>query len=215
MTGMFAAVALPLVTTLGAIFVLMMIARDDDERPLSLPMALLCGAIVIVLVSGVHHVPPATDWAWPAVIVLCIGLLAVGVWDQRSYLFGAPGHDRGHVAAPGRSLAGLALIAATEEFLFRGLFQSSLMNSLSGPGGAVTALFLVNLAFAATHLRHGATFALSAGFFGMIMSMTVMLSGSVWPAALTHMAWNVMIGVARRRGASASAEKAGVATPAI
>jgi membrane protease YdiL (CAAX protease family) len=43
------------------------------------------------------------------------------------------------------------------------------------------------------------TFALSAGFFGMIMSIAVLLSGSVWPAVATHVAWNLMIGVARRR----------------
>ncbi len=194
-----AAFALPLVSTLGIIFVILMVARDQEARPISLPMAILCGAIVILLTIGIHDAPPETAWGWPAAIALCLAFLACGLWDQRAYLFGARGPDRGHVTASGRSLAGLALIALTEELLFRGLMQSSLMATFSGPGGAVAAIFLVNLSFAAIHAHHGLTFALSAGFFGMIMSMTVILSGSVWPAAVTHMAWNLIVGVARRR----------------
>ena len=195
----FVPLALPLVSTLGVFFVLMMVARDQEARPISLPMAVLCGAIILLLVIGVHDAPVENPWGWPAAIALCLGFLACGLWDQRAYLFGAVGPDRGHVSSSGRSLAGLALIALTEELLFRGLMQSSLMSILNGPGGAVTAIFLVNLSFAALHARHGLTFALSAGFFGMILSMSVILSGSVWPAALTHMAWNVIIGLARRR----------------
>jgi membrane protease YdiL (CAAX protease family) len=61
------------------------------------------------------------------------------------------------------------------------------------------ALFTANAAFALMHANRGMTFALSAGFFGMIMSIAVLLSGSVWPAVATHVAWNLMIGVARRR----------------
>ena len=191
--------ALPLTSTLGVIFVLMMAARDQESRPISLAMALLCGAIIFLLLIGVQDAPVETPWGWPAALALCLGFLACGLWDQRAYLFGAVGPDRGHVASSGRSLAGLALIAMTEELLFRGLMQSSLMSILEGPGGAVTAIFLVNLSFAALHARHGLTFALSAGFFGMILSMSVIFSGSIWPAALTHMAWNVIIGFARRR----------------
>ena len=191
--------ALPITSMLGVLFVLMMAASDQEARPISLPMAILCGAIILLLLVGIQDAPVATRWGWPAAIALCLGFLACGLWDQRAYLFGAAGPDRGHVSSSGRSLAGLALIALTEELLFRGLMQSSLMSMLSGPGGAVTAIFLVNLSFAALHVRHGLTFALSAGFFGMILSMSVIFSGSVWPAALTHMAWNVIIGLARRR----------------
>lgn len=191
--------ALPVTSTLGVLFVVMMVARDQEARPISLPMAILCGAIILLLAIGVHDAPVETPWGWPVAIALCLGFLACGLWDQRLYLFGAVGPDRGHFQASGRSLAGLALIALTEELLFRGLMQSSLMSILSGPGGTVTAIFLVNLLFAALHARHGLTFALSAGFFGTIMSMSVILSGSVWPAALTHMAWNVIVGLARRR----------------
>lgn len=191
--------ALPLVSTLGVLFVLMMVARDQEARPISLPMAVLCGVIILLLLTSVHDAPVETPWGWPAAIALCLGFLACGLWDQRAYLFGAAGPERGHVSSSGRSLAGLALIALTEELLFRGLIQSSLMSILTGPGGAVTAIFLVNSSFAALHARHGLTFALSAGFFGMILSLSVIYSGSVWPAALTHMAWNVIIGLSRRR----------------
>ena len=199
----FAALALPLVSTLGVIFIVFVAARDREAAPLSLPMTILCGAIIALLATGIHDAPAETPWAWPATVLLCVGLIGCGLWDQRLSLFGGPGPDRGHVPASGLSLAGLALIAATEELLFRGLMQSSLVHSFSGPGGALAAIFLVNLAFAAIHLRHGLTFAMSAGFFGTILSMTVVLSGSVWPAVVTHVAWNVMIGVARRRAALA------------
>ena len=205
MPSLFAALALPLVSTLGIVFVLAMVARDRESEPLSLPVAILCGAIVLLLAAGIHDAPAETAWGWPLAIALCVGLVGCGLWDQRLFLFGAPGPDRGHVAASGLSLAGLALVAATEELLFRGLMQSSLLDSFSGRGGAAAAVFLVNLAFAAMHLRHGLTFAMSAGFFGTILSMTVILSGSVWPAAVTHMAWNVIIGLARRRAAPAAA----------
>ena len=161
----FAALALPLVSTLGVIFILFVAARDREAAPLSLPMTILCGAIIALLATGIHDAPAETPWAWPATVLLCVGLIGCGLWDQRLSLFGGPGPDRGHVPASGLSLAGLALIAATEELLFRGLMQSSLVHSFSGPGGALAAIFLVNLAFAAIHLRHGLTFAMSAGFF--------------------------------------------------
>jgi membrane protease YdiL (CAAX protease family) len=83
--------------------------------------------------------------------------------------------------------------------LFRGLVQSAALSNFSGPGGPAMALFTVNAAFALMHANRGMTFALSAGFFGMIMSIAVLLSGSVWPAVATHVAWNLMIGVARMR----------------
>ena len=192
---------MPIVSLLGVLFVVAMVSRDQEQKPISLPMAILCGLIVASLSIGVHDVPPEVPWGWPAAIALCFGFIGAGLWDQRAYLFGSDGPDRGHVPASGSSLAGLALIALTEELLFRGLMQSNLMSIFSGPGGAVMALFLVNLAFAAMHIGRGLTFALSAGFFGMIMSMTVILSGSVWPAAVTHMAWNLIVGIARRRAA--------------
>jgi membrane protease YdiL (CAAX protease family) len=193
---------MPIVSLLGVLFVVTMVARDQEQKPISLPMAILCGLLIASLSMGVDNVPPEVPWGWPAAMVLCIGFIGAGLWDQRAYLFGSDGPYRGHVPASGRSLAGLALIALTEELLFRGLMQSSLVGVFSGPGGAVMALFLVNLAFAVMHLGRGLTFALSAGFFGMVMSMTVILSGSVWPAAVTHMAWNLIVGIARRRAAA-------------
>lgn len=195
---------MPIVSLLGVLFVVAMVARDQEQEPISLHMAILCGLIVASLSVGVHDSPPEVPWGRPAAVTLCLGFIGAGLWDQRVYLFGSDGPDRGHVPASGRSLAGLALVALTEELLFRGLMQSSLMGIFSGPGGAVMALFLVNLVFAAMHIGRGLTFALSAGFFGMIMSMTVILSGSVWPAAVTHMAWNLIVGVARRRTAALS-----------
>ncbi|QNN64596.1 CPBP family intramembrane metalloprotease [Sphingomonas rhizophila] len=193
---------LPLVSVLGVIFLIVVAARDVHGRPISLPVAMLCGAIIVILAMGIQPAPPSSAWGWPAGLALAAGFLACGLWDQRAFLFGSDGPDRGHVAASGLSLAGTMLVGATEELLFRGLMQSSLLSAFSGPGGAVTALFLLNLAFAALHGRHGLTFALSAGFFGMIMSMTVIFSGSLWPAVVTHAAWNAIVVTARRRAAA-------------
>ena len=190
---------MPLASVMGAIFVLMMILRDRESEPISWPMAILCGAVILLLGSGINNDPAPGIAGWIAAIALCLGFLAWGAWDQRHYLFGAPGPAGGHVQPTGQSLFGNALIAATEELLFRGLVQSAALSNFSGPGGPAMALFTVNAAFALMHANRGMTFALSAGFFGMIMSSAVLLSGSVWPAVATHVAWNLMIGVARRR----------------
>ena len=196
---------MPLASLLGAIFVLMMILRDRESEPISWPMAILCGLVILLLGSGIHNDPAPGMPGWIAGIALCLGFLAWGAWDQRHYLFGAPGPAGGHVQPTGQSLFGNALIAAAEELLFRGMVQSAALATFEGPGGAATALFAVNAAFALMHANRGMTFALSAGFFGMIMSIAVLLSGSVWPAVATHVAWNLMIGVARRRvGAEAA-----------
>jgi membrane protease YdiL (CAAX protease family) len=190
---------MPLASVRGAIFVLMMILRDRESEPISWPMAILCGLVILLLGSGINNDPAPGIAGWIAAIALCLGFLAWGAWDQRHYLFGAPGPAGGHVQPTGQSLFGNALIAATEELLFRGLVQSAALSNFSGPGGPAMALFTVNAAFALMHANRGMTFALSAGFFGMIMSIAVLLSGSVWPAVATHVAWNLMIGVARRR----------------
>ncbi|HVF37588.1 MAG TPA: CPBP family intramembrane glutamic endopeptidase [Sphingomicrobium sp.] len=190
---------IPFASLLGALFVVMVIVRDRESAPISWPMAVVCGLFIALIASGIHNDEAAGPYGWAAAIALCLGFLGWGAWDQRSYLFAVEGPAQGHVAATGQSLAGNLLIAATEELLFRGLMQSSAMGFFEGPGGPVMALFSVNLAFALMHQQRGMTFALSAGFFGLIMSMSVLLSGSVWPAVLTHMAWNLMVGIARRR----------------
>lgn len=196
---------MPIASVLGGIFVFMMVLRDRDNEPISWPVALVCGLVIALLASGINDDRSVGLQGWVAATLLCLGFLAWGVWDQRHYLFAAAGPDHGHVAATGQSLAGNLLIAATEELLFRGLLQSSALSFFQGPGGPATALFVVNLAFALMHCNRGLTFALSAGFFGMIMSMTVLLSGSVWPAVATHVAWNLLIGIARRQAATGPA----------
>ena len=190
---------MPLASLMGAIFVLMMALRDRESEPISWPVAILCGLVILLLGSGINNDPSPGMAGWIAGIALCLGFLAWGAWDQRHYLFGADGPAGGHVQPTGQSLFGNSLIAATEELLFRGLVQSAALTSFEGPGGPAMALFAVNAAFGLMHANRGMTFALSAGFFGMIMSMAVLLSGSVWPAVATHVAWNLMVGVARRR----------------
>ena len=90
------------------------------------------------------------------------------------------------------------LIAVGEEILFRSYLQS-LALSVADP---IYALFTVNLIFALLHIKGGLTFALSAGFFGMMASVMTLASGSLLPAIVMHGGWNLLMGIARRREAA-------------
>lgn len=194
----------PVAEILAVIFILLMLNKNVEEAPLSLPMTLLCFAICGLVLYAYRSAPDASPAGWAIAIALCIGFLGWGIWEQRDWLFGTPPEGGYPLAVNGQSITGNVLIALTEELIFRGWMQSALMAAYVGPGGPAVAIFTVNLVFMLMHGTRGLVFALSAGFFGMIMSMTVLASGSIWPAAITHALWNIMIGISRRRAAAAS-----------
>jgi membrane protease YdiL (CAAX protease family) len=101
-------------------------------------------------------------------------------------------------ADPGYPAAVSVLIGVGEEVLFRGYLQSTALPMMD----PVYAVFGVNLVFAAVHIKGGLTFALSAGFFGMIASVMTLASGSLLPAIVMHGGWNLLMGFARKREAA-------------
>jgi membrane protease YdiL (CAAX protease family) len=102
-------------------------------------------------------------------------------------------------------LAVSLLLAAGEEVLFRGVLQSI---SLSF-GPPLYPLFAVNVLFAAIHFRGGLTFAMSAGFFGMLASIMTLASASLMPAIFMHVGWNLLVAVARGRESARAAAVGG------
>lgn len=195
----------PIAEILAVIFILLMVNKNVEDAPLSWPMTVLCFAICGLLLYAYRGSPEPGFAGWAIAIALCVGFLGWGIWEQRDWLFGTPPEGGYPLAASGQTIVGNILIALAEELIFRGWMQSALMAAYVGPGGAAVAIFTVNLVFMMMHGTRGLVFALSAGFFGMIMSMAVLASGSIWPAAITHALWNILIGISRRRAAAAGA----------
>jgi membrane protease YdiL (CAAX protease family) len=96
-------------------------------------------------------------------------------------------------------IATTALIALLEELLFRGGIQNEVLSSVHGAQGSVYGIFAVNLVFGLMHYNRDFAFALSSGFVGMIFSIATLASGSLVPAIVMHVGWNVLMGVARMR----------------
>jgi membrane protease YdiL (CAAX protease family) len=92
-----------------------------------------------------------------------------------------------------------ALVALVEELLFRGGIQNAVLSSTHGAQGGLYGVFALNLVFGLMHYNRGFTFAMSAGFVGMIFSIATIASGSLLPAIVMHVGWNVLMGVARMR----------------
>lgn len=100
----------------------------------------------------------------------------------------------------------MALLAVMEEIIFRGWLQNIALAASTALNENAYALFAVNFLFAVMHYSRGMIFALSAGFVGMVFSIATLASGSLLPAIVMHVGWNVMVGIARARtGATAEA----------
>jgi membrane protease YdiL (CAAX protease family) len=96
-------------------------------------------------------------------------------------------------------IATSALIALLEELLFRGWLQNELYRVDHALNADVYSIFAINLLFGLMHYNRGFMFALSAGFVGMIFSIATLASGSLLPAIVMHVGWNVLTGLARLR----------------
>jgi len=159
--------------------------------------------LFVLMLTGSPHGLPASmagmSFAWcMAAAFLLIGAHSLRLFDRR------PAMEREPLwltAGPGRPLVLTALIGVAEELLFRGYLQSVAL-SMADP---VYALFAVNLLFALIHFKGGLTFALSAGFFGMMASVMTLASASLLPAIVMHAGWNLLMGLARRREAAREA----------
>jgi membrane protease YdiL (CAAX protease family) len=96
-------------------------------------------------------------------------------------------------------IATTALIALLEELFFRGWLQDELYRVGHALNADLYSIFALNLLFGLMHFNRGFTFAMSAGFVGMIFSIATLASGSLLPAIVMHVGWNVLMGLARLR----------------
>jgi membrane protease YdiL (CAAX protease family) len=138
---------------------------------------------------------PATygvAFAWLATACfLFIGACSLGLFDLRPH----SARDPVWLTDTRLPLPLTLASAVIEELTFRGVL---LWVSLSW-AEPIYGLFALNLVFAACHARGGLTFAMSAGFFGMLASVMTLASVNLLPAICMHLGWNLLVGVARLR----------------
>ena len=142
--------------------------------------------------SAAHVTGARIALAWG----LALSFLALGAYTLKLFDF-RPAKDRSEVWLTDTRLP-LAVslsVAVGEELVFRGYLQSRALDLMP----EVYALFAVNLVFAAIHYKGGLTFAMSAGFFGMLASIMTLASASLAPAIVMHVGWNLLVALARRR----------------
>lgn len=118
-------------------------------------------------------------------------LLALpGAWLAASLGFGLP------VREPARDIVVLALWSVAEEVVFRGGLQPAIARALGrGKGGAITpANALTSVLFALFHLwRHPPVVAALVFPVSLVYGRVRELSGRVWPSALLHVAFNLLL----------------------
>jgi membrane protease YdiL (CAAX protease family) len=141
---------------------------------------------------GGHSSVLGTAFAWGA----AVAFLIVGAHSLRLFDFRPHGARDPMWFTPTRlPLIVSLLVAVSEELFFRGFLQSL----TAAYGQPVYSIFAINLLFATLHLRGGLTFAMSAGFFGMLASIMTLASASLMPAIVMHVGWNTLMWVARHR----------------
>lgn len=176
------------------------ISEAEAQRPLALNvgLAVICGVYLLSGFATPIHQPTSMVGPIFAWIMVVVWLIVAAVTMK---LFSAPAEDTGQplIAASKLGISTTALIAVLEELVFRGWLHNMIMPVAFLLGGSAYAVFGINLLFAALHYKGGTTFALSAGFTGTIFSIATLASGSLVPAIIMHVGWNVMVGIARTR----------------
>ncbi len=99
----------------------------------------------------------------------------------------------------------------SEELVFRG-YLIWVFQPLLGVWGAAALSLVV---FAAAHAYHGAAGALAVGAVGALMTVVVLISGSLWPAVVMHLLIDLQQGFAAWLVLHASADPEGSTTPAV
>lgn len=119
-----------------------------------------------------------------AAVVLALVALAGGlVWTA------TPVDPGGWVAEGARSLAWLAVPAATEEVLVRGYP----LRALAGAVGPVAAVWATSVGFALLHLNNPALGLWGLGSLlsaGLVLGALVVRTGGLWSAVGAHLGWN-------------------------
>lgn len=123
-----------------------------------------------------------------ATVVGSLSLVGVFRYTAEGGTFG------GWLAVAGSSLAAFAVPAAAEEAVFRGY----LLRTLTEGAGALFAVLATSAAFAVLHGANpdvGALAVVNIFLAGVLLSVAVLRTGSLWLATAVHLGWNwAMVG---------------------
>jgi membrane protease YdiL (CAAX protease family) len=182
-----------------------LILHEDTPRSQAEIMAMVSSDVVWTVVAGLAALSLATwvyrlnglgfqapEWRsvarliWFPVLALlpfCAIALAVGLPPPRAMLFLA---------------LNTALIALSEEWMFRGILFQALRSRLN----LWPAVLLTSSLFGAVHLLNVLVFgdlalaaaqAVAAAMTGLLLVALVIRTGSIWPSIVYHMVWNFSI----------------------
>ncbi len=125
--------------------------------------------------------------------LFCVVAAAVAV--PVAWLVAAAGYGVA-TREPLRDLAIIALWSVAEEIVFRGALQPAIARRIDRAArfGITRANAVTSLVFAAFHLwRHPPLVALFVFPVSLVYGKARELSGRVWPAALLHLAFNLLL----------------------
>jgi membrane protease YdiL (CAAX protease family) len=126
---------------------------------------------------------------WIGHAIFCLGLLRLPTVQSQNP----------RLVPMSLGMATTGLIALLEELIFRGSFQNEAFRITHPLQADVYGIFAINLLFGLMHYNRGFTFAMSAAFVGTIFSIATIASGSLLPAIVMHVGWNILVGLARLR----------------
>lgn len=202
---------------------------DLSALDVAVNIALIVGGILLLIYKDVESAgDPRQSWGLNAVLAFCCAVYiwhgdavplyrakstvaTLAAWGMTSVWIG---HAIWHLGLLARvtdedeqpqllplslGIATTALIALLEELTFRGWLQNIVFVLTYVTGGQTYGIFAINLLFGLMHYNRGFIFAMSAGFVGTIFSIATLASGSLLPAIVMHVGWNVLIGLARLR----------------
>jgi membrane protease YdiL (CAAX protease family) len=133
-----------------------------------------------------RRVPAGTGFWWTCALAAPLLALAVAAAG-----FGIAVHD------PAADLAALALWSVAEEIVFRGALQPALLRwpALRIEASGITrANLLTSVVFAACHVwRHPLAVALGVIPVSLVLGRMREKSGRVWPPALFHLYFNLLL----------------------
>lgn len=143
--------------------------------------------------------PPALAALWPAFALALAAPLAMAWWGRdvaddahkRDWLRGL--YRGGLEAVAPRTTGELAVFRAATVFSSVGeeiAYRLVLLGVLTAWIGAPGAVLASSVAFAFGHVYQGGVAAAFTGVFGLAAASLTIVSGSLWPAIVLHVAWN-------------------------
>ena len=178
--------------------------RDSVYKGSAITILLLGGVALATGLGGLGPValglgmlPLPVLLAWSCGLLVA-ALMAIALFHELGRALGMPGSPLLEVLLPEtareRRLFVLLSIAAGlgEEVAFRGYVLAQLVSLGFGPwGAAITS----SVPFAALHAYQGWWGALRTGLLGFAFAASVVLSGSLWPAVISHAGIDVVAGL--------------------